>query len=190
MSILRFNTSQAWLDAVMSDFDAFLPDHAAAEKKAAGMAMSMISHYPDRPELVSTMSDICLEETAHFREVVKLMLNRNLTLTADTKDAYVNKLRKQMRQGTDVYLMDRLLIGGIIEARGCERFGLIAQALEAGELKDFYIAITESEARHEEVFIDLAKRYFSADLVEQRLDELLDIEARICSELPPRAALH
>jgi tRNA-(ms[2]io[6]A)-hydroxylase len=190
MSILRYTTNQSWVDTVISDFEIFLPDHAAAEKKAAGMAMSMISHYPDRNELVATMLEICVEETAHFREVVKLMLARNIVLTPDTKDLYVNSLRKQMRQGTDVYLLDRLLIGGIIEARGCERFGLIADALEPGDLKDFYVAITASEARHEEEFIDLAKLYFPNTVVEERIDALLDIEADICSKLPLRPALH
>ena len=36
-----------------------------------------------------------------------------------------------------MYLLDRLLIGSLVEARGCERFGLIAQALPDGPLKHF-----------------------------------------------------
>ncbi len=40
-------THPDWIGSVMADFDAFLLDHASAEKKASGMAMSMISHYPD-----------------------------------------------------------------------------------------------------------------------------------------------
>ena len=39
-------------------FDQFLLDHAAAEKKAAGMALSMLSHYPDRARLVTAMSEL------------------------------------------------------------------------------------------------------------------------------------
>ena len=40
---LKYQTPKAWAEVVLSDFDAFLTDHAAAEKKASGMAMSMIS---------------------------------------------------------------------------------------------------------------------------------------------------
>ncbi|MGB0836386.1 MAG: tRNA isopentenyl-2-thiomethyl-A-37 hydroxylase MiaE, partial [Psychrobium sp.] len=48
---LKFNTPDAWTDAVMENFEFFLQDHASAEKKASGMAMSMLSHYPDRAKL-------------------------------------------------------------------------------------------------------------------------------------------
>ncbi|WP_370979382.1 tRNA-(ms[2]io[6]A)-hydroxylase [Agaribacterium sp. ZY112] len=187
---LRYNSPKAWVDAVMNDFDTFLVDHAAAEKKASGMAVSMLSHYPDRQELVMAMVDLSLEEMVHFRDVLKLMNKRGLILAPDTKDAYVNKLRKHMRQGSELYMLDRLIIAGIIEARGCERFGLIADALPEGELKGFYKAITESEARHESLFIDLARTYFEDSVVDARLDELLDVEAEICAALPIQAALH
>ncbi len=190
MPALRYATPTEWTDTVIADFDTFLIDHAAAEKKAAGMAMSMLSHYPDREVLVSAMLDLALEEMTHFREVVKLMQKRGVILGADTKDAYVGQLRKLMRKGSEVYFMDRLVIGGIIEARGCERFGLIAKALPEGELKKFYTAITESESRHENLFIDLAHRYFPQAQVDARLDELLDAEADICAALPIIAALH
>ncbi len=190
MFSLRFQTPSAWTEAVLADFDRFLIDHAAAEKKASGMANSMLSHYPDRPELVTAMIDLSIEELTHFREVVKIMLERGVQLAADEKDPYINNFRKAMRKGSDVYMMDRLLIAGIIEARGCERFGLVAEALEAGPLKNFYTAITESEARHHELFVELAYNYFDKEVVNQRLDELLDFEAEIVKGLPIRAALH
>ncbi|VUD68153.1 hypothetical protein TDB9533_04013 [Thalassocella blandensis] len=190
MCKLRYATSDAWVEAVMNDFDAFLIDHAAAEKKASGMAVSMLSHYPDRPELVKAMIDLSIEEMTHFREVVKIMHERGLILGADKKDHYVLNLRKLQRKGSDVYFLDRLLIAGIIEARGCERFGLVAQALPDGMLKNFYVAIAESESRHENLFVDLARNYFSGDQIDARLDTLLNDEAQICAELPIVAALH
>jgi tRNA-(ms[2]io[6]A)-hydroxylase len=190
MFTLRYQSSPEWVNAVISNFDLFLNDHAAAEKKASGMAMSMLSHYPDREKLVASMIDLAMEELAHFREVVKIMTKRGLILGADKKDPYVNKLRKCMRQGSDVYMLDRLIIGGVIEARGHERFSLISDALEPGELKDFYAAIAESESRHHELFIDLAKEYFEDGVVEARLNKILDIEAEICASLPIQAALH
>jgi len=187
---LKFKTPLAWVEGIVNAMDVFLPDHAAAEKKASSMAMTMVSHYPDRPELVAVMIDLALEELSHFRSVVKIMRDRGLTLLPDEKDPYVNALRREARQGSDVYLMDRLLIAGIVEARGAERFGMIATALPEGELKHFYDAITRSEQGHEDLFLQFAERYFDSSEVQQRLEELLEAEATIVEELPIRLALH
>jgi len=187
---LRYTTPQAWTDTVLEHFTLFLNDHAQAEKKASGMAMSMLSHYPDKPELVKAMVELAIEELAHFREVIKLMQAQGLCLGSDEKDPYVNQLRGHMRKGTEVYMLDRLLIAAIIEARGCERFGLIGMHHPDPEMKDFYQRIADSEAKHHLLFIDLAVLYFDTQTIEQRLCELLDIEATITKNLPYRAALH
>lgn len=190
MFTLRSHTSSLWTDKVLSDMDTFLIDHAAAEKKASGMAISMLSHYPDRTRLVKAMIDLSIEEMTHFREVVKIMTERGLQLGSDEKDPYVNQFRQVMRKGSDAYFLDRLLVGGIIEARGCERFGLVGEALPAGKLQDFYRLIARSEDKHNTLFYDLALEYFDRDSVLARTDELLDIEAGIVEQLPLRAALH
>lgn len=188
--ILRFTTSSDWVTAVMADFDAFLLDHAAAEKKASGMAISMLSHYPDRIKLVSAMADLAVEELTHYREVVKWIHQRGLITGADEKDLYVNQFRKCLRKGSEEYFLDRLLIAGIIEARGAERFGLIADALDQGTLKNFYQSISRSEERHYELFFELAELYIDKDKIEKRLPELLDAESEIAAAQPIRAALH
>lgn len=187
---LRCATPPAWIDAVMGDFDSFLLDHAAAEKKASGMAISMLSHYPDRTDLVAAMADLAVEEMTHYREVIKWIHQRGLITAPDRKDPYVLTFRESIRQGKDAYLMDRLLTGSIIEARGAERFALVAAALEPGPLKKFYQSIARSEERHFELFLDLSKRYLEPQDVEQRWHELLEIEAAIVAALPVRAALH
>lgn len=187
---LRFATPTAWQTVVLNNFDEFLLDHAAAEKKAAGMALSMISHYPDRLELVEAMSDLAVEEMCHYREVIRWIHQRGLQLGADTKDPYVIAIRAEIRKGSDVYFLDRLVTSGIIEARGCERFSLVEQGLEEGPLKKFYAGIVQSEQRHFEELMALAELYFDRQLVVERADELLDIEAKIVEALPIRAALH
>ena len=193
---LRYQTPLEWTKIVLDDFESFLIDHAGAEKKASGMAMSMALHYADKPDIVSAMIDLSIEELDHFREVVKLMTARQLQLQKDEKDPYVNQLRKQARNGRDDYFLDRLLLGGVIEARGAERFGLLATALPLGEsvegdeLKHFYDNITRSEARHQTLFIDLAENHFPTHTIVQRLDQLLDAEAQLAASLPFRAALH
>lgn len=190
MLTLRAATPSVWLETVLDDFDRFLLDHAAAERKASAVALSLISHYPDRAELVSAMMNIAREELEHYYQVYRQLVSRGLILGKDEKDAYVGKMRKLIRSGSDAYFLDRLLVAGVVESRGCERFGLIAEAIPDPALALFYKEIAASEARHDEVFIGLASSYFDEDPVAHRLSELLDLEADIMLALEPRAALH
>ena len=146
--------------------------------------------YPDRTGLVSVMVELAIEELSHYREVIRLIHARGQVLTGDVKDPYVLALRKSMRQGTGEFLLDQLLVGGIIEARGAERFGLLADCLPAGKLQRFYSAIASSERRHHKVFFDLADAYFARADVDARAAQLVRIEAQVCAGLALRPALH
>ena len=183
-------TPEAWVDVVLADFNTFLNDHAAAEKKASGMALSMALHFRDRERLVTEMIDLSIEEMTHFRECVRMLHDRGLNLLPDEKDEYVNQLRTQVRTTREEGFLDRLLTGGIIEARGVERFGMIANALPEGDLKSFYEAITRSEERHNSLFLDLARVYFPDEEIQKRLQELLEFEAELIEKLPIRPFLH
>ncbi|MCP3985833.1 MAG: tRNA-(ms[2]io[6]A)-hydroxylase [bacterium] len=187
---LRTETSPEWVETALGDFDSFLMDHAICERKASATAMSFISHYPDRRELVEEMLGLAQMELDHFRETVGLLHARNLVLGRDEKDLYINSLRKEIRNGREEYFLDRLLLAGIIEARGCERFGKIAAALEAGELKEFYRRITRDEAQHVSLFLRLAETYFPAAAVQERHGQLLDREGQILQDLPLRPVVH
>ena len=187
---LLIETNPSWIQAVLGDFDSFLQDHAAAEKKASGMAISMLSHYPDRILLVTKMTDLAIEELIHYREVLRWIHSRGLVTASDTKDPYVLGLRQVIRKETNAFLLDRLLTASVIEARGAERFALIADAIEIPPLKNFYQSLAKSEARHYRLFLDLAEEYFDSSVIELRWKEILDIEAEVVSELPIRAALH
>ena len=140
--------------------------------------------------LVAAMADLAIEELTHYREVVKWIHSRGLITAADEKDPYVVAFRKAIRSGSEEYFLDRLLTASIIEARGAERFALVAAALPASGLQKFYESIARSEARHYQLFLDLAQQYIDQSSIETRWDELLDIEAAIARELPLRAALH
>jgi tRNA-(ms[2]io[6]A)-hydroxylase len=175
---------------ILADFDAFLLDHASCERKASATALALLSHYPDRSELVKSMIELAREELEHFHQVLDLITGRDLILAPDRKDPYVRGLRAHMRGGRDEYFMDQLLVGGIVEARGCERFTLLSRALEAGELKDFYLRFAAAEARHRGVFFRLAELYFDAQEVATRADFLLRAEAELIAKLPIRAAFH
>ncbi|MEI5638646.1 MULTISPECIES: tRNA-(ms[2]io[6]A)-hydroxylase [unclassified Pseudoalteromonas] len=187
---LKYHTPFSWTEKVMADFDTFLQDHAAAEKKASGMAMAMLGHYPDRIKLVRAMADLAIEEMIHFKQVLKLLTERGTTLGNDQKDPYIKGMRGLFRQGTDEYLIDRLLVAAVIEARGHERFSLVAEALPEGKEKDFYVMIAKSEEKHKNLFVELGYEYFDKAIIDQRLEEILLAEAEICERIPFTAALH
>ena len=111
------STPKEWVETVLSDFDHFLLDHAACERKASSMAMSLVAHYPDRKALVEAMVALAREELEHFEQVVTILHARNLTLGNDTKDVYVKELRKCVRNGSEKHFLDLLLVCGAIEAR-------------------------------------------------------------------------
>jgi tRNA isopentenyl-2-thiomethyl-A-37 hydroxylase MiaE len=64
---LKLATAPAWVAAVLGDFDAFLLDHAACERKASAAALAFVAHYPDRPELVAGRGALAREELEHFQ---------------------------------------------------------------------------------------------------------------------------
>jgi tRNA-(ms[2]io[6]A)-hydroxylase len=187
---LRTETSRAWTDVVLGDLDAFLVDHAACERKASATALKLVSHYSDRTLLVRELIPFAQEELEHYAQVMEIILDRGLSTRPDERDPYVRALMQLIKRGPEQYFLDRLLILGVIEARGCERFGMLAEALDPGPMKIFYTDITRSEARHHGLFVRLAKEYFPAEVVQERLDELLEAEAKIVDRLPLRAAVH
>ncbi|MEE9254944.1 MAG: tRNA-(ms[2]io[6]A)-hydroxylase [Pseudomonadales bacterium] len=187
---LRTPTHAQWLDAVLADFGRFLEDHAACEAKASAMAIHIAKHYPDKIDIVDAMADLAVEELVHFREVVQLLHAQGLTLARDEPDPYVNALMGHMRRGREPYMLDRLLIAAIVEARGHERFSMLAAKLDEGSRKRFYERLSRAEARHYQLFLDLACAHFEPCDVDRRLEELLCQEAKIVDALPYRAAVH
>lgn len=188
--LLRVPTRPEWTAAVLADLDAFLLDHAANERKASASALALVAHYPDRADLVRRCIDLAIEELEHFRAVQRLAAERGLTLGPDTKSEYLRRLSAGFRDGSEAYFLDRLLTAAIVEARGCERFGLLAAALPEGGLRDFYRELARSEVRHHETYLSLAHAYFDAGDAGARLSELLETEARLLDELPLRPALY
>lgn len=187
---LRVPTHPAWLEVVLGDFDEFLVDHAACERKASATGMSFVVRYPDREALLEPLIEFAREELEHFHRVYRVMAGRGLRLKADYKDEYVNALLKLVRRGGEEMLLDRLLVSGIVEARGCERLRMVAGAELDADLRELYEDLGRAEARHHALFFRLARQVAPEAEVQRRADELLDYEARLILELPLRPAVH
>jgi tRNA 2-(methylsulfanyl)-N6-isopentenyladenosine37 hydroxylase len=57
---LHCESSDQWLVAAMEQFDRFLLDHAANEKKASSSTLTLAAHYPDKPDLMAAMIDLAI----------------------------------------------------------------------------------------------------------------------------------
>jgi len=184
-------SSKEWIDAVMDDFNSFLQDHANCERKASSMAMSFVAKYPDRKEIIPELIETAVEELEHFQQVYEIMEARGVNLPHQIgQDLYVKQLVDRCRSGLEDRFMDRLLLASIIECRGAERFRLVYEALEPGELKDFYHRLWASEAKHGNIFVKMALNYFDEEEIYLRLNELNKIEGEVLKSLPIKAALH
>lgn len=188
---LRHDTPREWVAVALADFDAFLQDHAANERKVAMSALTLAVQHPDKQDLVAALIAVSREELEHFQRVYELLRARDAGLAHDARDPYMSELRRRIKQpDVAAYLLDRLVLFGVIEARGCERFRMLHEALPDGPTARFYGELVASEARHHALYLDLARRYFPADRVAARLDALLDVEAEVARRLPLRPALH
>ena len=115
---------------------------------------------------------------------------RKVRFHGDSPDPYVNELIALARHGRDERFIDRMLISSLVETRGAERFGLIADALEDSELKYFYSKLHNSEVKHGHQFVHLLLKEVDEDAVYPRLHELAELEAGIVAALAIRPALH
>lgn len=187
---LKWATPPEWAEVALRDFDAFLLDHAACERKASAVGMSFVVRYPDRALLIDPMISFAREELEHFHQVYRLVEARGLMLEADAPDNYVNRLMALVRNGREERFLDRLIVSSVIEARGHERLHLITEALTDPSLKSLYQRLTRAEDRHKDLFVDLALNYFSEEAVTERLEFFLDHEAEAIQAVPFRSAIH
>ena len=194
MFCLRATTDAGWAGAAVRDLDRVLVDHAHCEMKAATNALSLAVRHASDLDLVRALTEIAQEELDHFRRVVDVLAARGLALGTPPVDDYAADLRRARGAlpRTELPLVvDRLLVGALIEARSCERFKLLLEALPASsdpELRSFYEELFACEARHYRRYVDLALRSAGdrAGEVAGRLELLAEAEARIVRALAAR----
>lgn len=180
-------TPPRWLTAIESHIDEILIDHAHCEKKAASTAMNLIFNYVDQVPIVLELSTIVNEELDHFRQVLEVLERRGVPFRRLKPSSYGQRLGELVRKTEPQRAVDRFLIAALIEARSCERFDLLRNRIADRELAAFYDSLFESEARHYATYVQMARHFASADMVDRRLEELSAAEAAIIAtgdELP------
>ncbi len=191
MLCLLNSTRPEWVDIAASNINILLIDHAHCEKKAAYNALTMIQRYPEYEAIVKEMIEILKEEWDHFERVYERIRDKDVHLTKDDGNEYAKRLSKHIRKQEPDAMLDMLLVDALIEARSCERFSLLAKSNAIPEdLRAFYEELFASEAGHYRTFTDLARKYFPADIVKQRMHELATIEAAIIDTLGHQPTMH
>ncbi len=176
-SFLKCSTPQGWIDAALSNMPILLIDHANCEKKAASTAMSMMYKYIDRKELLTKMSKLAREELVHFDQVTKIMYSRDIDYVPVSAARYAQGLHKHVRKEEPHQLIDKCIIGSIVEARSCERFAALIPFLD-DELGKFYYSLLRSEGRHFRDYLTLAELYADYD-IQERVETFLAAEREL-----------
>jgi tRNA 2-(methylsulfanyl)-N6-isopentenyladenosine37 hydroxylase len=186
-------TPLEWGSSVLAQPLALLVDHAFLEKKAANNAMELMTRWPNEwvDGWVETMTAVARDETAHLAQVTRLLFKRGGRLERIHKNPYANELRLLLvRKGQAGEILDRLLVSALIEARSCERFGVLAKASEDAELAAFYQALFFSELGHYKVFLRLAGKIAGRKTADTRWQEMLVAEAKILAAQAPGPRIH
>lgn len=178
---LKLAADPRWADIASKSIEDILVDHAYCEMKAAQTCISLISLFPERDLLVEKVMPIVTEEWGHFRMVVKELKDRGFSLGKQRKDDYVNQLISFSKKGgsREDYLLERLLISALIEARSCERFRVLSENIADDHLKKFYRHFMESEAGHYTLFMNLALHYCDEQKVKTRWAEYIEFETEL-----------
>jgi tRNA-(ms[2]io[6]A)-hydroxylase len=190
MLSLQATTSARWLAQVDAGLDEILVDHAHCEKKAAGVAMNLLFSYVDHVDLARAMTEIVNEELEHFRLVLDLLDRRGIPFGKLAPSGYGQRLHALIRRAEPDKAVDRLLVAGLIEARSCERFSVLADHVADAELRDFYRGLFESEARHHATYVRLACGFAPEEAVRERLHWLAAEEAAIIDRGDPVPRMH
>ncbi|MDE2092086.1 MAG: tRNA-(ms[2]io[6]A)-hydroxylase, partial [Gammaproteobacteria bacterium] len=182
-------TPQAWLTAALDNLDILLLDHANCEKKAAATALSFMFEYGDRyQQMQEILSRLAREELRHFEQVSRLLQHRGIHCRPLSAARYAGGLRRHARKHEPERLVDLLLIGAFIEARSCERFHALTLILDT-ELSEFYRGLEAAEARHLNVYLNLAKD-IDGEAVAERGTLFANIEAGLITGIDREFRFH
>ena len=187
---LESPSDPSWLESALAHLDDILLDHAHCERKAAGAAVNMLFRYPDHTFLQRPVSALARDELEHFELVLGELAERGVPFGRQRPSPYGGKLHALIRAKEPERLLDLLLVSALIEARSCERFQLLAEAIADERLAQLYRGLLASEARHHGMYLELADELCPRERVRERLRELAEAESAILAEPCPFVRLH
>ena len=189
--LLRVPTPAAWVDAACASPDVLLIDHANCEKKAASTALALMFAYAEDLELTDKMSRLAREELRHYEQVAKLIRKLAVAPQRLAPGRYAERMRRLVAKTEPLREVDLMICGAFIEARSCERFAALAQAIGA-PLQDLFEGLHNAESRHYRVYLDLARRAArrAGASLEARVDAFAALEADLITQPDPVFRFH
>ncbi|KYN88550.1 tRNA hydroxylase [Vibrio cidicii] len=148
-------------------------------KSNISKAIMAKSNSPYSQDLIDKMVLLIKEELHHFYQVLEIMQSRGIEYQSIPASRYAKGLLSHMKTHEPETLIDKLIIGGYIEARSCERFAKLAPHMD-DEIAKFYISLLRSEARHYQDYLSLAEQIAGKD-ISARITYFGKIEAQLIS---------
>ena len=178
--LLRVATPAGWVAQACTLQDVLLIDHANCEKKAASTALSLMFAYAEDLELTDKMSRLAREELRHYEQVAKLLRSRGVAPQRLGPGRYAERMRRLVAKSEPQREVDLMICGAFIEARSCERFAALGDAIGA-PLSDLFQGLHNAEVRHYRVYLELARRAATRARVtlEARIEEFAALEAQL-----------
>jgi tRNA-(ms[2]io[6]A)-hydroxylase len=189
--VLRVPTPAGWVAQACASRDVLLIDHANCEKKAASTAVSLMFAYAEDLELTDKMSRLAREELRHYEQVAKLIRSLGVLPQRLAPGRYAERMRRLVAKSEPQREVDLMICGAFIEARSCERFAALADAIGA-PLNDLFRGLHNAEARHYRVYLDLARRAAQRAAIdwEARIAAFAALEAELVTLPDPVFRFH
>jgi tRNA-(ms[2]io[6]A)-hydroxylase len=189
--LLRVPTPAAWVVKACATRDALLIDHANCEKKAASTALALMFAYAEDLELTDKMSRLAREELRHYERVAKLLRALKVAPRRLAPGRYAERMRRLVATTEPQREVDLMVCGAFIEARSCERFAALGEAIGA-PLGDLFQGLHNAEARHYRVYLDLARRAAkrAGVVLEARVERFAELEAELITLPDPVFRFH
>jgi tRNA 2-(methylsulfanyl)-N6-isopentenyladenosine37 hydroxylase len=176
--LLRAATPAGWLAQAQCSPDVLLIDHANCEKKAASTALALMFAYAEDLELTGQMSRLAREELRHYEQVARLIKKLAIVPQRLAPGRYAERLRRPVAKTEPHREVDLMICGAFIEARSCERFAALSEVID-GKPGELFQSLHAAEARHFQVYLDLALRAANRAGVDltARIEEFASLEA-------------
>jgi tRNA-(ms[2]io[6]A)-hydroxylase len=190
MLLFREKVPGDWLPKVLANLPAVLVDHAHLERKAATTALNL-EKYRDLFPRVEELNAIAIEELQHFQLVLELLKSRQIPFGQPYPSPWIGGLMRSIRNGERYQVIDHLICCSLIEGRSCEKFQILAGALERSDprLSAFYQSLVESEGNHYATYILMA-RHINEPEANRRLEYYLTIDAELIRQPHSLPLLH
>lgn len=157
-------------------------------KNALSKTIQPKTDCPYGEEMIDKLVLLIKEELHHFYQVLEIIEQEGMQYRPISAGRYAKSLIREVTSFEPNALIDKLIIGAIIEARSCERFAKLAPFMPPN-IEKFYVSLLRSEARHYQDYLTLAEQIAGKD-ISARVEHFLNVEADLIQSPDPDFKFH